>query len=123
MPPDPLDELRERVAATRDAAERLAGEAAGAARAAGEGRVPPQGWRTEGERDETVREIQALAALLQGLRDLVPDELREQVRDVIRQLLLLIRAIIDWWVERIEASGAPAPSRRPDPAVEDIPID
>jgi hypothetical protein len=99
---DPLDALRERIRATQEAAERLAGEAAGAPRE---------------QQEETVREAQALVALLETLRDLVPAELWQQVRDLIRQLLLLIRAIIDWWVDRIE--GGPKGAA---PIVEDIEI-
>jgi len=50
----------------------------------------------------------------------VPPELWQQIRELIRQLLLLIRAIIDWWVDRIE----PGPSRPRGAAtpVEDIEI-
>ena len=117
---DPLDRLRERIAATQEAAERLAGEAAEARRLAGEGRVPPAGWATPSDREAQREELQALAALLQALRDLVPPELQQQVTDVIRQILLLIRAIIDWWVERLEGGRPPAPS---EPADEEIPID
>jgi len=57
-------------------------------------------------------------ALLQTLRDMVPPELWQQIRELIRQLLLLIRAIIDWWVDRIEAPGP----RGAAPEVEDIEI-
>src|SRR2546426_8062311 len=96
---DPLAELRERVRATREAAERLGEEAAEAMRAEREGRVPPAGWATPGQREETRAGLQALVGLLEGLRDLVPPELRQQVREVIRQILLLIRAIIDWWLD------------------------
>ena len=117
---DPLDRLRERIAATQEAAERLAGEAAEARRLAGEGRVPPAGWATPSDREAQREKLQALAALLQALRDLVPPELQQQVTDVIRQILLLIRAIIDWWVERLEGGRPAAPS---EPAVEEIPID
>ena len=99
---DPLDALRERIRATQEAAEKLAGEP----RAAGD--------------EETAREAQALVALLQTLRDVVPPELWQQVRELIRQLLLLIRAIIDWWVDRIEP-GPPGP-RGAAPDVEDIEI-
>ena len=106
--PDPLDELRARVRATQEAAERLAGE----------WRPPSQGWGAQ-ERDETVKEIQALAGLVTSLRDLVPPELWAQLREIVRQLLLLVRAIIDWWVERIEA--APARGSQP-PDLQDIPI-
>jgi hypothetical protein len=98
---DPLAALRERIRATQEAAERLAGEAAARG----------------GEQEETVREAQALVALLQTLRDMVPPELWQQIRDLIRQLLLLIRAIIDWWVDRIESGPRGAA-----PEVEDIEI-
>jgi len=97
---DPLDALRERIRATQEAAEKLAGE--------------PRG----GGDEQTAREAQALVALLQTLRDMVPPELWQQIRDLIRQLLLLIRAIIDWWVERIEGPGP----RGAAPPVEDIEI-
>lgn len=100
---DPLDALRERIRATQEAAERLAGEASTAA--------------PRSEQEETVREAQALVTLLQTLRDMVPPELWQQVRELIRQLLLLIRAVIDWWVDRIESSPRGAA-----PAVEDIEI-
>ena len=97
---DPLDALRERIRATQEAAEQLAGA--------------PRG---DGD-EQTAREAQALVALLQTLRDMVPPELWQQIRDLIRQLLLLIRAIIDWWVDRIEGPGP----RGAAPEVEDIEI-
>jgi hypothetical protein len=99
---DPLDALRERIRATQEAAERLASE-----------------QHAPGDED-TAREAQALVALLQTLRDMVPPELWQQIRELIRQLLLLIRAIIDWWVDRIE-SHPPGP-RGGAPPVEDIEI-
>jgi hypothetical protein len=113
-PTDPLADLRARVRATQEAAERLTG--------GGAGRVPPQGWATppRTERDEARDEIAALAALLQALRDLVPPELQQQVTDLLRQVLLLLRAIIDWWVDRLEP-GRPA-ARGEETQVEDIPI-
>ena len=51
---DPLADLRERLEATRDAAEQLAGEAASAARAEREGEDPGPGWRTAGARARCV---------------------------------------------------------------------
>jgi uncharacterized membrane protein YccC len=97
---DPLNALRERIRATQEAAEKLAEE-----------------QRGPGD-EETAREAQALVALLQTLRGLVPPELWQQVRELIRQLLLLIRAIIDWWIDRIEGPGP----RGAAPPVEDIEI-
>ena len=121
MTDDPIDDLRERLRATEEAARRLAGDAARASRGAG---PPPQGWATPDERAERTADVQALVALLESLRELVPDELKQQVSDVLRQVLLLLRALIDWLVERMElASGEPA-ARRPvrDRPVEDIPL-
>ncbi|MDX6659007.1 MAG: hypothetical protein QOH62_3800 [Solirubrobacteraceae bacterium] len=100
---DPLQALRERIRATQEAAERLAGEASSSAPRA--------------EQEQTVQEAQALVALLHTLRDVVPPELWTQVRVLIRQLLLLIRALLDWWVDRIETSPRGAA-----PVVEDIEI-
>lgn len=108
MAPDPIEDLRERLRATQEAAERIAGS------------VPPQGWATAEERNDTAEEIRALVAVLQSLRELVPEELWDQVREVVRQLLLLLRAILDLVVERLGADEA-APARR-GPDVQDIPI-
>jgi hypothetical protein len=98
-PPDPLSDLRERVHAAQAAAERLAGDA--------------RDW----PRRETADELDALVALLRTLRELVPPELQQQVTDVIRQVLLLVRAVIDYWVDRLETPRGTAVR------VEDIPID
>ena len=65
--------------------------------------------------------MQALVALLETLRDLIPDELAEQFRDLVRQVLLLLRALIDWWVERMEAEAG-SDAAPTGPAVQDIPI-
>jgi fermentation-respiration switch protein FrsA (DUF1100 family) len=109
--PDDLDELRARLRETAEAAERIAG------------RVPPQGWATAGERDATASEVQALVTLLHTLRDLVPDELWEQVRELLRQLLLLLRAILDLVVERLgPEDAARGGGARRGPEVQDIPI-
>ena len=104
-PTDPLAELRDRLRATTEAAARLAAEAA-AARAQ---EVPPAGWASPDDHAARQHELQALVALVEALRDLVPDELKAQVRDVLRQLLLLVRELVDWWVERIEVPAPPAP--------------
>ena len=55
-------------------------------------------------------------ALLRALRELVPPELQAQVSEVIRQVLLLLRAVIDYWVDRLDA---PRPA---EVEVQDIPI-
>ncbi|MEA2384661.1 MAG: hypothetical protein QOH72_4632 [Solirubrobacteraceae bacterium] len=107
-PADPLDDLRERLRATQEAAARLAGEAP---------RVPPQGWASPPRTDDGAPdELAQLVALLASLRELVPPELQQQVTDLIRQVLLLVRALLDLVIERLE------PGRGGEPDVEDIPI-
>ncbi|HEV2819316.1 MAG TPA: hypothetical protein VGW11_02305 [Solirubrobacteraceae bacterium] len=108
---DGLAELRERLRATAAAAERLVDEAA-------EQRTE----KTDVPRaaDEINHELRALVSLVELLRDLVPAELREELAQVVRQLLLLVRAVIDWWVVRMESGDDEPP---PGPVrVEDIPL-
>ena len=124
MPDDPLHELRERLAATQAAAERLAGEASHARAEHAEGRIPPSGWATPREHAERSEELRALLGLLEALRSLVPAELEAQLREVTRQLLLLVRAVVDWWLERVDAApAAPGAPAGPEPRLQEIPID
>lgn len=129
MPPtvsdDPLRELRDNLAATQAAAERLAGEAARARAEHDEGRVPPSGWATPEDHGRRSAELQALMELLEALRSLVPAELEAQLREVTRQVLLLVRAVVDWWLERVEPSAAAATPAAADPAarLQRIPVD
>jgi hypothetical protein len=58
----------------------------------------------------------ALFVLIDGLRRVVPRELESQMTNVIREFLLTLRALIDWYLERLDR-----PPR--EPRVEDIPID
>jgi hypothetical protein len=114
---DPLAALREHVRSAQQAAERLAGEAGLRDKAAGAAEpTPPSGWAEDADR-EAAAELRALVDLVESLRRLLPDELREQLTDLIRQLLLLLRAIIDWLVARIEREG-----KGREVAVEDIPV-
>jgi hypothetical protein len=111
-PADPLSDLRARLRETQDAAARLAGKGP---------RVPPQGWAApsssgSGTGAGASDELTQLVALLGSLRELVPPELQQQVTDLIRQVLLLVRAILDHVIERLE------PERGGEPEVEDIPI-
>ena len=61
--------------------------------------------------------MQALAALGELLRSLVPAELQGRLLELVRQLLLAVRALIDWYLERLERSAEARVE------VEDIPID
>jgi hypothetical protein len=111
---EPLDELRERLRQTQEAAERIAGD------------IPAQGWATPREHRELADEIQALVSVLAALRDVLPGDVWEQVRDIVRRLLLLLRALVDVVVERLggeRASDARGSGARPGgPDLQDIPI-
>jgi hypothetical protein len=119
MPDDPLETLREQIRAATEAAEQIAREAATNAeweRSGTHGYVPPAGWASESGQ-AAAGEVQALANLLHTLRELLPPELQLQITELIRQLLIVLRALIDWAVTRIEREG---PGR--EVFVEDIPI-
>jgi hypothetical protein len=47
----------------------------------------------------------------------VPPELQQQVTELIRQVLLLLRAVIDFWVDRLDT---PRPG---EVEVQDIPVE
>ena len=66
---------------------------------------PPRGFDPSG-----------LFLVLDGLRRAAPRELQGQLTDLIREFLLTLRSLIDWYLERLDA-----PKREPE--VEDIPIE
>ncbi len=82
-------------------------------------RPPPSGWQTPGadagaadERDD----LELFGTIIQSLRELIPPELQRQLAAALRELLLALRALIDWYLERIDR-------RRAEPVeVQDIPI-
>jgi hypothetical protein len=80
------------------------------------GKPPPAGWQIPEDARAGAAELDPFVALAQALRDLVPPELQRRLVAAIRELLLALRALIDWYLERLE--------RRREQAVEvqDIPI-
>ncbi len=58
----------------------------------------------------------ALFVLLDGLRRAAPGELEGQVTKLIREFLLTLRSLIDWYLDRLDRP-------RREPEVEDIPIE
>jgi hypothetical protein len=126
--------LQERLDRASDAAERLISEAAGRMT----GRPPPAGWQrsepvpadpvmAEGEAaadragpaaagPKSQSEPELLLALLRSLREVIPPELQHRLGEALREVLVALRALIDWYLERTE-------HRRREPAeVQDIPI-
>jgi hypothetical protein len=105
-----------------EAAERLvreasarAEEAANAAAAA----APPNGWSNgeEPPASNAFPDVTALLALVEGLRGTLPPELARQLSDALRELLIAIRAVLDYTIERLDR-----PPGGDEPDVEDIPI-
>ena len=114
---DALERLRAQVEAAHEAAEQVAQRAAASSETRAE--VPPRGWAPPGEQARTggeTPEVRALVALLEIVRDLVPADVSQQVMELVRELLLLARAIIDLVVSRLDR---PRPE---DAEVEDIPL-
>jgi hypothetical protein len=119
---DPLDALRDRIRATQEAAEALAREAAAAAeaereRAQREGGAPPRGWQSAGDGAPGANEIAALAAIAESLRGMVPRDLERGMIELLRQLLLVLQSLIEWWLHRLDRR-----QRRDEITIEDIPI-
>lgn len=117
-PREALRRLEERLSQASETAERLIAEAARGARA---NRPPPAGYQApEHESDsEPARsgELELLLAAAGALRDLVPPEVLARLAAAVRELLLAVRALIDFYVERLDR---PRPSGE---RVRDIPID
>jgi hypothetical protein len=104
-----------------EAAERLVREAHARAEeaaraAAGSSEVPPNGWASARAASDAFPDLGALLRLLDSTRGAIPPELARQLADALLQLLVALRAIIDYSIARLERPGAE--ERR----VEDIPV-
>jgi hypothetical protein len=112
--PDP-----ERLRAQYEEAERLVRDAHRAAEEAATRTVPPRGWSVPGEepRPNAFPDLGQLTTLLESLRGVVPPELARQLADALRELLIAIRAVLDWHIARL------APSEHKPPEVQDIPVE
>jgi hypothetical protein len=106
------------VRAQYEEAERLVREAQRAAEDAAARTVPPRGWSVPGEeRSGPFPDLGQLTALIEALRGIVPPELARQLADALRELLIAIRAVLDWYIARLE------PPEPPSSDVEDIPVE
>jgi hypothetical protein len=97
------------------AAERLVREATERAEAAA-GDVPPRGWDSPRTDGSPFPDLSALLGLVETARGALPPELARQLADALRELLLALRAVLDYSIERLERPP------RAEPQVEDIPI-
>ena len=116
---DALGRLEERLDRASEAAERLLADAAGHVTR----KPPPAGWQQPPDEEAAAgpglglgAEAELLLALVAGLRDRIPPDLQQRLAEAVREVLLALRALIDWYLERGE-------HRRSGPSdVEDIPI-
>lgn len=124
--PDPISDLRSHVDAAHAAADRLVREANERARAAEEASreqtrdVPPRGWEAPQDESGITPDLAAIMHLLESVRGAVPDHLSDQLAAAVRELLLALRALIDWYIDRLESITSARPAAEKD--VEDIPI-
>jgi hypothetical protein len=120
---DALRALEARLDRAAAAAERLLGEAGQSAA----GAAPPGGWQRPADGGETDRperfggwldaeDGELLMTLLAGLRDRIPTDLQARLTAAVHELLLAVRALVDWCLERAQRRQAAAPT------VQDIPI-
>ncbi len=78
---------------------------------------PPAGWQVpEDAPPGVVPDLEPFLALIQAVRDLIPPELQRRLVAALRELLLALRALIDWYLERLERR------REQSVEVQDIPI-
>ena len=108
MPDDPLETVREAERLVREAterAEKLAGE------------VPPRGFEEQRAGGAPFPELSALTGLVELARGSLPPDLQRQLQQALRELLLALRAVLDYSIDRLEP-GPPPPSS----SVGDIPI-
>jgi hypothetical protein len=119
---DALGRLEERLDRASQAAERLLADAAERV-AAGHrpDTPPPAGWQQPAAERDASPLLGADADLLLGLfgavRDRIPPDLQQRLAEAIREVLLALRALIDWYLERTERHRA-GPVE-----VQDIPIE
>ncbi len=116
---DALGRLEERLDRASEAAERLLADAAQHVT----GRPPPAGWQQAppeegagGSASGLGADADLLLAVVAALRDRIPPDLQQRLAEAVREVMLAVRALIDWYLERSE-------HRRTGPSdVEDIPI-
>ena len=118
MPEDPLAAVREAERLVREATER-------AEKIAGE--TPPRGFEAPQEREgggaaggaggPAFPDLSAIAGLVELARGSLPPDLQRQLQQALRELLIALRAVLDYSIDRLEPGPEP-----PSSTVEDIPI-
>ena len=116
MDDDVLSRLEQRLDQAAEAAERLISEASAAAIR----KPPPAGWQQPEPEPAEPRagpgEIELLLHAIHALRDRIPPDLQHRLGVALREVLLALRALIDWYLERSQRPN------RTSSEVQDIPI-
>ncbi|MGH2893750.1 MAG: hypothetical protein ACRDPM_10875, partial [Solirubrobacteraceae bacterium] len=83
-------------------------------------RPPPAGWQQPAaERDAAsplLADADLLVGLIGALRDRIPPDLQQRLAEAIREVLLALRALIDWYLERTDRAESGSAE------IQDIPI-
>jgi hypothetical protein len=114
VPDDPLQAVREAERLVREATER-------AEQIAGD--VPPRGFeshpppRRREDGPPPFPDLSALTGLVELARGSLPPDLQRQLQQALRELLIAVRAVLDYSIDRLEPGPEP-----PSSTVEDIPI-
>jgi hypothetical protein len=100
------------------AAERLVREATERAEAIAQATeaAPPRGWDSPRPETSPFPDLSALLGLVEAARGVLPPELARPLADALRELLIALRAALDYSIDRLERPP------RTEPQVEDIPI-
>jgi hypothetical protein len=107
---DPVRRLEERLDRASASAERLIAEATAP-------RKPPAaGYEAPSNGEDHRGDLELLSQLISSLREVVPPELERRLADALHEVLLALRALLDYYIERIERTSVPPAE------VEDIPI-
>jgi hypothetical protein len=81
--------------------------------------VPPRGYESgdSGGGAPPFPDLSALAGLMELARSSLPPDLQRQLQQALRELLIALRAVLDYSIDRLEPGQEPPPA-----TVEDIPI-
>ncbi len=79
--------------------------------------LPPAGFQAPEDGAAHDPGLDALLETVRALRELIPSELQRRLAEALRELLVAMRALLDWYIERLERRGPETTGE-----VEDIPI-
>src|ERR1017187_7008529 len=105
LPHEALRRLEERLERVSNVAERLISQAADPSSPRSARKPPPAGWQPPEADDKSADArgggyLELLLGALQSLRELMPPDIERRLAEALREVLLALRALIDWYLER-----------------------